>query len=103
MFGHFSIISVKGSIQRATLQRFILKAKRNRSKQIMLSGDNLEIMGKVRKLSKRSLAHENFLLIQHKFNKSEKKVFFLKIRNVLSNIYMLNKPRLRPGLITSLW
>lgn len=32
----------------------------------MVSGDNLEIIGRVRKLLKRALAHENFLKTQVK-------------------------------------
>ena len=51
------------------------------------AGGNLEIKGRVRKLLKRALAHENLLKIQLKINCSEKEaIFVLKMRKVRSDI-----------------
>ena len=47
-------------------------------------GENLEIMGRVRKLLKCALAHENFSKTQLKVNKSKKRHFFLE--NEKSNV-----------------
>ena len=54
-------------------------------------------MGRIGKLLKKAFAHENVLKIQFKINKSKKKgTFFLKTRNIASDILMLNYPRLGP-------
>ena len=48
-------------------------------------------MGRVEKLLKSALVHENFLDIQHKINKFKKKsVFSLNMRKLASDIWMLN-------------
>ena len=55
------------------------------------SGDNLDIMDDVLKLLKRTLTLENFQKLQLKVNKCAKKsIISLKMRNVASNIWMLN-------------
>ena len=57
-----------------------------------LSGDNLDIMDNVLKLLKRAVTLENFQKLQlKKVNKCAKKsIISLKMRNVASNIWMLN-------------
>ena len=56
-----------------------------------LSGDNLDIMDNVLKLLKRAVTLENFQKLQLKVNKCAKKsIISLKMRNVASNIWMLN-------------
>ena len=63
---------------------------------VMCLGDDLEIMGRARKLSERVLTHENLLKIQLKVNKLEKKgsektgTFFLKMGKVESDIRTLS-------------
>ena len=47
------------------------------SDRVNISGDNLQIVSRVRKLLKSSLAPENFLKIQFKSNKPKKKGHFL--------------------------
>ena len=58
---------------------------------LLQSRDNLEILSRVRKLLKRALTHENFLKIELKINKYEKKdTVFLKMENEMSKYLMLN-------------
>ena len=82
-------------------QPFIVAGPEGCGKQyvfIILNFGKLEIMKRVRKMLKRALAHENFLKMQLRINRPEKKgTFFLKVRKVASDIFTSNKVRLGPA------
>ena len=58
---------------------------------------NLEIMGRVRKFLKRVPVNENFLEIQHKINKPEKKALFLWIWEKSDTVFPLIRARPQIG------